>query len=110
MDTDNEGSPPVDGVTGSVLGPVLQVLNEIVDSGLLVEYAIGGAVGVLYYVEPVLTYDFDVVCHFPAPWGIRLRSAPPPGGNSQPNSRAYTVACSTMQQLTASVPMSLISF
>lgn len=50
---------------GSVLGPVLRVLNELVADGYLKQYAIGGGVGVLYYVEPVLTYDFDVVCHFP---------------------------------------------
>jgi hypothetical protein len=50
---------------GNVLGPVLRVLNELVTGGFLGEYAIGGGVGVLYYVEPVLTYDFDVVCHFP---------------------------------------------
>lgn len=50
---------------GSVLAPVLHVLDELVAGGFLTEYAIGGGVGVLYYVEPVLTYDFDVVCHFP---------------------------------------------
>lgn len=52
-------------VGGSVLGPVLRVLDELVAGGFLTKYAIGGGIGVLYYVEPVLTYDFDVVCHFP---------------------------------------------
>jgi hypothetical protein len=52
-------------IGGSVLGPVLRVLNDLVDGGFLKEYAIGGGIGVLYYIEPVLTYDFDVVCHFP---------------------------------------------
>lgn len=52
-------------IGGSVLAPVLRVLNELVAGGFLTNYAIGGGVGVLYYVEPVLTYDFDVVCHFP---------------------------------------------
>ncbi len=56
---------PAGEVSGSVLGPVLRVLNELVAGGFLTEYAIGGGVGVLYYIEPVLTYDFDVVCHFP---------------------------------------------
>ncbi|MDP6629408.1 MAG: hypothetical protein QGH42_10890 [Kiritimatiellia bacterium] len=65
MNSGSKSAPPLESVTGSVLGPVLQVLSELVESGLLVEYAIGGAVGVLYYIEPVLTYDFDVVCHFP---------------------------------------------
>ena len=50
---------------GSVLGPVLRVLNDLVAKGLLAECAIGGGVGVLYYIEPVLTYDFDVLCLFP---------------------------------------------
>ena len=60
-----DSSNQADEVGGSVLAPVLRVLNELVAGGFLTEYAIGGGVGVLYYVEPVLTYDFDVVCHFP---------------------------------------------
>lgn len=52
-------------IGGSVLRPVLRVLNDLLDGGFLRDYAIGGGVGVLYYIEPVLTYDFDVVCHFP---------------------------------------------
>lgn len=51
--------------TDSVLAPVLSLLNELVERGFLTMYAIGGGIGVMYYVEPVLTYDFDVVCHFP---------------------------------------------
>ncbi len=65
MNSGNQSTPSRESVSGSVLGPVLQVLNELEERGLLDEYAIGGAVGVLYYVEPVLTYDFDVICHFP---------------------------------------------
>lgn len=52
-------------ISAGVLAPVLSVLNELVTGGFLTAYAIGGGVGVLYYVEPVLTYDFDVVCLFP---------------------------------------------
>jgi hypothetical protein len=54
-----------DEIGASVLAPVLAVLNDLVRDGFLREYAIGGGVGLLYYIEPVLTYDFDVVCHFP---------------------------------------------
>ena len=54
-----------DEINAEVLAPVLRVLNELVTGGFLTTYAIGGGVGVLYYVEPVLTYDFDVVCLFP---------------------------------------------
>ena len=54
-----------DEIGAGVLAPALRVLNELVTGGFLTEYAISGGVGVLYYVEPVLTYDFDVVCLFP---------------------------------------------
>ena len=49
----------------SILGPVLVVLNDLLKQGLLEDYAIGGGVAVLYYTEPILTYDFDVMCTFP---------------------------------------------
>jgi hypothetical protein len=52
-------------VRTGVLAPVLSTLNDLVAKRLLRAYAIGGGVGVLYYIEPVLTYDFDVVCLFP---------------------------------------------
>ena len=54
-----------DTVKIEVLAPILRVLNTLVENKLLADYAIGGGVGVLYYVEPVLTYDFDVLCLFP---------------------------------------------
>lgn len=49
----------------SLIAPVLEVLNKLRDIRLLVDYAIGGGIAVLYYTEPVLTYDFDVICVFP---------------------------------------------
>lgn len=61
--------------SSDVLSPVLSVLNELVTAGFLTAYAIGGGVGVLYYVEPVLTYDFDVVCLFPGE-GLRIDPSP----------------------------------
>ena len=60
---DKEDSSHAMGV--GILSPVLNVLNELLDQGLLDEYAIAGGVAALYYAEPVLTYDFDVVCAFP---------------------------------------------
>lgn len=48
-----------------ILGEPLQVINRLVAEGLILDYAIAGGVAVFYYTEPVLTYDFDVVCHFP---------------------------------------------
>ncbi len=49
----------------SLIAPVLKVLNKLRDNRLLEDYAIGGGIAVLYYTEPVLTYDFDVISVFP---------------------------------------------
>lgn len=38
----------------------LQVLNELERDGVLDRYAIGGAMGATFYVEPLLTFDLDV--------------------------------------------------
>jgi len=38
----------------------LKILNEVVRKGILKTYAIGGGVGAIFYMEPVLTYDLDV--------------------------------------------------
>lgn len=51
-------------VSGSGIAEVLRVLNGLVKKKLLSTYAIGGGVAALYYIEPVLTYDFDVICRF----------------------------------------------
>ena len=43
----------------------LRVLNAMVADGVLVRYAIGGAMGALFYVEPVATYDLEVFVELP---------------------------------------------
>ena len=43
----------------------LQVLNDLVRTGVLSRYAIGGAMGATFYVEPVLTFDLDVFVVLP---------------------------------------------
>ena len=43
----------------------LKVLNELEKKGLIERYVIGDGIGVLYYAEPVLTYDLDVFCVLP---------------------------------------------
>ena len=53
-----------------VLAPVLKVLNETVKSGVLETYAICGGMAALFYSEPVLTFDFDVLCRFPGTGGL----------------------------------------
>jgi hypothetical protein len=43
----------------------LQVLNDLVREGVLSRYAIGGAMGATFYVEPVLTFDLDIFVLLP---------------------------------------------
>lgn len=42
----------------------LEVLNELVGAGVIVEYAIAGAMGATFYLEPVLTVDLDIFVAF----------------------------------------------
>ena len=43
----------------------LQVLNGLVAEGVLSRYAIGGAMGATFYVEPALTFDLDIFVVLP---------------------------------------------
>ncbi len=54
----------------------LQVLNELVRTGVLSRYAIGGAMGATFYVEPVLTFDLDVFVVLPQTRGGLLTLEP----------------------------------
>jgi hypothetical protein len=47
----------------------LAVLNELEAEGLLGRYAIGGAMGAIFYVEPVATYDLDIFVVLPTTSG-----------------------------------------
>lgn len=38
----------------------LAVLNDLKKKGVISEYAIGGGMGALFYIEPFLTYDLDI--------------------------------------------------
>ncbi|MGB9720044.1 MAG: nucleotidyltransferase [bacterium] len=38
----------------------LKVINELKDKGIIIDYAIGGGIAALFYVEPFLTYDLDI--------------------------------------------------
>jgi hypothetical protein len=44
----------------STLADVFRELNGLTASGLVRDYAIGGATAVLFYAEPARTYDIDV--------------------------------------------------
>ena len=39
----------------------LKVLSELVAEGVIGGYAIGGAMGATFYLEPVVTMDLDVL-------------------------------------------------
>jgi hypothetical protein len=38
----------------------LRIINTFQEQGILKEYAIGGAIAAMYYIEPILTYDLDI--------------------------------------------------
>ena len=42
----------------------LRVLAELVAEGVIEDYAIGGAMGATFYLEPVVTMDLDVFVLF----------------------------------------------
>ena len=42
----------------------LEVLNTMVTEGIIKNYAIGGAMGAMYYTEVVTTYDLDIFVVF----------------------------------------------
>ena len=43
----------------------LIVINEMLQEGLFSKYAIGGGIGELFYIEPMVTFDLDIFI-FPA--------------------------------------------
>ena len=54
----------------------LEVLNELERAGVIRRYAIGGAVGAIFYMEPFLTYDLDVFVVLSETTGGLLTLAP----------------------------------
>lgn len=54
----------------------LSVLNELEQEGVISRYAIGGAVGAIFYMEPFLTYDLDVFVLLPQASGGLLTLSP----------------------------------
>jgi hypothetical protein len=43
------------------LADVLRAANELVAAGLIEDYALGGALAAIYYIEPFTTYDADII-------------------------------------------------
>jgi hypothetical protein len=54
----------------------LGVLNELESEGIFDRYAIGGAVGAIFYMEPFLTYDLDVFVLLPVTEGGLVTLSP----------------------------------
>jgi hypothetical protein len=55
----------------------LQILHALERDGVLGRYAIGGAMGATFYVEPLLTFDLDVFILLPQS-DSGLITLPPP--------------------------------
>lgn len=53
----------------------LQILNELEQSGVMSRYAIGGAMGATFYIEPLLTFDLDIFVLLPQTRGGLLTLA-----------------------------------
>ena len=39
----------------------LKIINELKSEGLIEKYAIGGAIASIFYIEPITTYDLDIM-------------------------------------------------
>jgi hypothetical protein len=50
-------NPPSDNLP---LAGILRAANELVTAGLIEDWALGGALAAIYYVEPFTTYDADI--------------------------------------------------
>jgi hypothetical protein len=53
----------------------LQILNELEQNGVMSRYAIGGAMGATFYIEPLLTFDLDIFVLLPQTRGGLLTLA-----------------------------------
>ncbi len=54
----------------------LKVINELEAEGIIKKYAIGGAIGLLFYAEPAATYDLDVFCYLGGQTSILVSLGP----------------------------------
>lgn len=55
----------------------LTIINELEREGLISRYAIGGAVGATFYVEPLVTFDLDIFVILPVATGALLTTLTP---------------------------------
>ena len=43
----------------------LEIINELQSKGLLKKFAIGGAIASIFYIEPIATFDLDIIVILP---------------------------------------------
>jgi hypothetical protein len=60
----------------AVVKRTIEVLNEFEKQGVFSRYAIGGAMGAIFYTEPFLTFDLDVFVVLPQTAGGLLSLTP----------------------------------
>lgn len=48
-----------------ILDRTLQVINKLESDGTIGKYAIGGAIGAIFFTEATTTYDLDIFCFLP---------------------------------------------
>jgi hypothetical protein len=48
-----------------VLGPTLELINQLESEGIIRQPTIGGSVAIIYYAQPVQTDDLDMFCYMP---------------------------------------------
>src|SRR5947209_16946413 len=74
------GSPPLwqtKLTAGMAIREVIATLNQMEADGVIKRYAIGGAVGATFYLEPVATLDIDVFVAFGTEPGKRIATLKP---------------------------------
>jgi hypothetical protein len=55
----------------------IQVVNQLRAEGYISQYAVGGAIGALFYIEPTQTQDIDIFVHLkPAPGSVLISLNP----------------------------------
>jgi hypothetical protein len=54
----------------------LRAINTMRDAGVIEDYAVAGAMAVLFWAEPIPTYDLDVLIFLPSSGGALVSLAP----------------------------------
>ncbi len=50
---------------GEMMERTIQILNDMKQAQVIEDYAIGGAIGALFYIEPIETHDLDIFAALP---------------------------------------------